>query len=120
MKEQWKTIPGFKWHEVSNHGRVRVRYNGRKPEPRKTYQAANGHRAVCFYIKGVPYVYRVSRLVGELFCGDYQSSLYPLFLDGNPSNCRADNLKWVPRSIVSKPPYSKALRAGEKIESNQP
>ena len=114
MKEQWKTIPGFKWHEVSNHGRVRKLIAMREPFYHKLVPDKHGGQTVSLSINKVPEGFRVARLVGQLFCPDFKPNLRPLHLDGNKANCRADNLKWVSVSEVTAHPYSRNPRPSER------
>ena len=107
MKEQWKTIPGFRIHEVSNHGRVRKQRLFKSPFVYKTTKDVNGGISVNLTINRMPGVLRVARLVGQAFCKDFRPDLRPVHLDGNKSNCRADNLKWVSISEITAHPYSR-------------
>ena len=107
MKEQWRTIPGFKWHEVSSHGRVRKQRALYNPFLYKLVADRNGHQCIQLSHDGVPERFRVSRLVGQAFCPDFSPELRPVYLDGDKTNCRADNLKWVSVSEVTSVPYSR-------------
>jgi len=52
----------------------------------------------------------VARMVGEVFCRSFDKSLRALHRDGDKTNCRASNLKWVPVSKVARAPFSKNPR----------
>lgn len=49
----------------------------------------------------------VARMVGEVYCKGFDKKLRAFYKDGNKTNCRASNLKWVPMSQVVGIPYSK-------------
>jgi hypothetical protein len=116
--ERWKTIPGHPHHQVSNHGRVRRLQEFDRPFYYKLGVLPCGNLKVQFAKDGLPYSYRVSRLVGQAFSRTFKPSLRAVFRDGNPANCRPSNLLWVSIAQVTGHPYSKnpkALRAGGVI-----
>ena len=100
--ERWKSIPVAPEFEVSSRGRIR------SPRGRilKTFMTGGGLNLTVKY-DSYPTCIRVARAVGEAFCPDYQSDRYPAYRDKNRHNCKATNLKWVPRSAVTGDPYSK-------------
>lgn len=100
-KENWKTVEGFEPYQVSNLGNVRGKFG-------KILRSSfvTGGLAVVFICDGKRTSKRVARLVGEAFCKDYATDRYPTYKDGNPHNCIDSNLKWVPRQVVAKAPYS--------------
>jgi hypothetical protein len=110
VKELWKPIPKLPYREVSNKGRVRKIMALKKPLFYSYTKDSNGHLIIQIRSNGVPNNLRVSRLVGEAFCEDYNPELRPRFVDGDKTNCHADNLKWVTVSEITCPPYSKNPR----------
>lgn len=53
---------------------------------------------------------RLVRVVGRMFHPDFREELAPIFLDSNKWNLSADNVKWVSRAAVTRPPFSKTPR----------
>lgn len=102
----WKTIPGFMGkYEVSDAGQIRRVGTGRVL---KAYPSASGlGHALSLSVNDEKTTVRVARIVGAAFCPDFREDLYPVFRNGNTNDYRAKNLRWVPRSVVSKNPYSK-------------
>lgn len=118
MKEEWRKIPGFEWREVSNRGRVRKLVAMKRPVYYKLVPDMTGHLTFQFTHKGMPHKMRVARLVGDAFCPDFSPERRAVYLDGDRSNCRADNLKWTSVSEITAHPYSrnpKRYRAGGVI-----
>jgi hypothetical protein len=108
MEEIWKDIKGFEGrYQVSNMGRVRY------PDSWITRSYPNGNTATIRYRKagykhlinreryvtvalnmpGVKYTPPVDKLVAEHFCEDYQDGMEIDHIDGDTTNCRADNLR---------------------------
>lgn len=104
-KETWKPVPGFAPYEVSDLGNIRRGPTGRNLKRQKS-ACGIGHM-LTVSIKGEKTTVRVARIVGAAFCPDFREDLYPVFRNGNTNDYRAKNLRWVPRSVVSKNPYSK-------------
>lgn len=99
---RWKALPGFPGYEVSNTGLVR---NGKGRILCQTF--ISGGMSCQVRKDGYGVGLRVARAVGQAFCRGYKTTLYPLHIDGDRTNCRAENLRWVPRSEVSGTPYSR-------------
>lgn len=109
--EIWRPIKDWDWYEVSNLGRVRSLKTNRilKPiedawgyltvglyredSPSKRY---NGHLCKC------PKKRKIHQLVAEAFCEGYEEGFVPDHIDHDPKNNRADNLRWVSRSVNAK------------------
>ena len=51
--------------------------------------------------RGYRTVHVVSRLVGRAFCPEFREDLRPVHINGDRSDCRASNLRWVPVSAVT-------------------
>lgn len=91
----WRPIEGFPRYSINSEGEVRHEPNGRPLLPRYNQY-------------GVPYVGLMSgwqqhirslpRLVAYTFLPPPTEIFNtPIQLDGNPGNCRAENLMWRPR-----------------------
>lgn len=91
MKELWKIIPSETNYEVSNHGQVRRADNRRNIRPQFD---VHGALQIQLSTNGVKTTYRLARLVGAAFCRYYDVRKIVDFRDGDPNNCRADNLIW--------------------------
>ena len=100
--EEWKRIPNYPNHLVSNFGRIKsidsIDALGRKRIGKVLKQIDNGkgYLGVCLK-NGEPRKY-VHRYVAMAFCIGYKPSLHVNHKDGNKSNNNADNLEWVSRS----------------------
>jgi hypothetical protein len=95
-EEEWRPvdwIEGSKGYEVSSLGRVRrLPGNGTRAVPEAYGTERNdGYLSACVNYK----IYRVHRLVARAFCPGYEPGLAVDHIDGDPSNNRADNLRWV-------------------------
>ena len=108
MEEIWKYIKGFEGrYQVSNMGRVRypdlwmtrsypngntatIRY---RKSGYKQLITSDGYITVALYMPGVRYTPPVDKLVAEHFCEDYQEGMEIDHIDGDTTNCRADNLR---------------------------
>lgn len=101
MSDEWVAIPGHKGYYVSPEGRVK---NSRGLVLTPTL--VSGGLSYTLYDRNTKTSVRLSRLVGEAFCGDYGNHKYPLYVNGDRFDCRASNIKWVPRSKVCAHPYS--------------
>lgn len=95
--EKWRPVARHPTFAVSNHGRVR-NLRGYILTP------FNGSITIR-YIK-TPHCLRVARLVGEAFNAGFAKNLVPIYRNGDRSDCRPCNLKWVPRSVIAGSPYS--------------
>ena len=99
--EVWKPVSELPGYEVSNIGRVKNntydRLNGRNIESlvdAQSYQSMNtGALNLRIYADGK--YWKLHRLVAKAFIdNDDKSKNLVLFKDGNPRNCKADNLYW--------------------------
>ena len=98
MKEDWAYIPGFDEYMVSNHGNVQnIKYR-REITPRPNQY---GHIRVGLVQDGRQITRSLAPLVAEAFLPrtDLQYNTV-IHLDGDLSNCRADNLMWRSRPFA--------------------
>lgn len=99
--ELWKTIPFAPDYEVSTHGRIK---RG-APEPAhrcgrllKPKIDTNGYLAVCLYRNRKKLSIQVHRAVCITFHGECPPDKSEAgHIDGDRTNARADNLRWVTR-----------------------
>lgn len=94
--EQWKPIVGFPDYEVSNYGRVVNRVTGRYMA-----QLRNQRGIVQVGLSRGKRQHRRSLavLVAHAFVPRHAHPSYdtPIHIDGDRTNCRADNFMWRPR-----------------------
>src|SRR3712207_1551846 len=103
---EWRSVPGYVGlYEVSNHGDVRSidrvvshGLNGKRRaipgRPLSQHQSREGHRLVTLCQRGEPRRWRVDWLVALAFVPNPAGKPRVRHLDGDPGNCRADNLAW--------------------------
>lgn len=103
-EEIWKWIPGFeRFYEVSNLGNVRTYKKGRSANLRlvpimlKPRAAHHGYLKVHISHNGNSRFYRVHLLVLEVFVGPKPEGGEGGHLNGNSSDNRLSNLKWINR-----------------------
>ena len=131
MDEEWRTIPAFPNYSVSNTGHVRLDRLNRVLNPSRNQ---HGHLKVNLVKNGNAYTRHVNHLVAKAFNKeptrrDFDSVVH---LDGDKTNCAADNLVWRPRYFAIKyhlqfdTPYFKKkspaienTKTGEKFKSVQ-
>lgn len=107
MPEEWRKVLRIGDHEVSSLGRVRriSTQSLKNPSQRK-----DGRLAVHLSSGSKSKVCLVHSLVAESFLRPRKGSEIVVFQDGDPSNCRASNLKFEPRTIAV--PYAPPKRDG--------
>lgn len=104
MSEVWKEIPETEGrYQASNLGRIRT--VGRKdrrgnivsiePKLKKRFKNPHGRFMTPIIMNGVCRNKFISRLVLSAFCGPCPKGLEAAHLDGNRTNDRIENLKWV-------------------------
>lgn len=100
-KERWKPLRLAPTYAVSSLGRLR------NPQGRilRTSWVGNG-RSITLSVCGTPHCLRVARLVGEAFNAGYAADRYPIYKNGDRTDCRPCNLQWVPRSQVAVAPFT--------------
>jgi hypothetical protein len=98
--ETWKTIPEFPRYEVSDQGKVQNAETGRimKLTPNRECILTVG-----MMYAGTQFRRSVPLLVAREFVpGGTEYFDTPINLDGDPFNCRANNLTWRPRWFAVK------------------
>lgn len=91
MKEIWKDIPGYEGlFEVSNMGRFK---NKRKGTYRKLTRTRGGYN-LCLYANKKQRSHYAHFVVAQVFVPNPLNKPYVMFLDGDCTNIRSDNLKW--------------------------
>lgn len=95
--ENWSPIKGYEGYEVSDLGNIRSYRRSHKPR-RLTINYVGRDRlrpqAQLYQGKSTADYPYVSQLVAEAFIPDYNGQRIQ-YIDGNPSNVRADNLYFV-------------------------
>ena len=90
--EEWRPVPGFlDAYEVSNIGRVRRKRGGLLIKVR----SSNIRKPYVGLFDGVTRRYvRVGRLVADAFLYNPKNAVRIIYIDGDCTKCRADNLMW--------------------------
>lgn len=95
MQEIWVPLYEFPQYNISNHGRI---INELRQSPVRQSFTHNGNAKVGLSVDGKQYTRSVAVLVAETFLeGRTEQFDTPIHLDGDPRNCRADNLVYRPR-----------------------
>lgn len=93
---EWLEIPHFENYEISNTGRVRR--TRPKLQHIKTFPLNDGSIGVKLYGDGRYYQHLVRRLVAAMFCEQrHNLDDSVIHIDGDKTNCYAENLAWRPR-----------------------
>ena len=80
---------------VSSYGRVKVVVNGNKREKQLSITSVNGYNLVKLHVNGKPKWFRIHRLVSQLFVKNPYGYQTIDHIDGNRTNNRASNLRFV-------------------------
>lgn len=96
--EEWRYVPNFPEYIVSNRGEIRRTGSGQGRHPSLrlndngdlvvNLRAPNDHQA---------YTFKVERIVAAAFMGGLTKEFLSgnlVHIDGDPANCRVDNLMW--------------------------
>lgn len=99
LKEEWEIIEEFPEYVISNYGEVaNMKLGGRPLAVRPNQQ---GILRVGLVKDRVQYTRAVAPLVADAFIPKPEPHFNtPIHLDGDPWNCRADNLMWRPRAFA--------------------
>jgi len=93
--ELWRPIAEFPDYQVSNLGRVKSRYRGKKSGGILRPGDSHGLSMIVALCKdGICHTKRVARLVLESFIGKRPNGMECCHNDGNHKNDRLDNLRW--------------------------
>lgn len=100
--EEWKGVPGFPDHQISNMGRVRSfafcqRYGGKAPPEGRILAGGvdkDGYRRAVFCTGDVRKSIRFAPLVAELFVGPRPEGAVLRHLNGDNKDDRAENLAY--------------------------
>jgi hypothetical protein len=93
----WLPVANFEdRYEVSDHGEVRSLYFD-PPRALKPFTDKDGYPVIALWKKRKRRAVNLHRLVAEAFHAEQRNVLHNevAHLDGDRTNCRADNLKWV-------------------------
>lgn len=104
--KEWRWLPGYEGvYEVCEDGRIRrvdkhpqsICFRGKRGNVLSEGRNAAGYRHVVLCYKGKKKTIGVHRAVALAFHGPPPPRHECAHLDGRPSNCHKDNLKWVTR-----------------------
>ena len=111
IMEIWKDVPGYiGLYKVSNYGRVK---SVKKSLVLKTCGSGNRYKTVAL-CNGMRKTFRVHRLVAAAFIPNPDNKPCVDHIDGDKSNNRADNLRWVTTKENCNNPITKS-RLNKKI-----
>ena len=111
IMEIWKNVPGYiGLYKVSNHGRVK---SVKKQLVLKTSGSGNRYKTVAL-CNGMRKTFRLHRLVAAAFIPNPDNKPCVDHIDGNKSNNKADNLRWVTTKENCNNPITKS-RLNKKI-----
>lgn len=82
-------IPFAPGYEIDRQANVR-----RDGRPHAPFISGRGHLRLNMKIGGYATTRLLVRVVGETFWPGYMRRMKPTYLDGDPMNCRVDNLRW--------------------------
>lgn len=89
--ETWKRASPFNY-EVSNYGNVRKADTKRQIKP---ITKKDGYQQISFWDSKNKHVFYLHRVVGKLFVPGYFDGAVIDHIDGNRSNNKASNLRWM-------------------------
>lgn len=98
-EEYWAYVPNFPEYIVSNFGHIKRAGNRGRPLTKDLND--EGHLIVSLHIgQSIPRHFRLDRIVAAAFLGAFGHEMMVIdidHIDGDPHNCRADNLEWSSR-----------------------
>lgn len=101
-EEQWKTIPEFRDYQISSHGRLLRRTNGKGTWGRRfigTNISISGYYRAALRRNSQEFMVQVHRMVAFVFIGPPPSPIHEVrHLDGNKLNNHFSNLAWGTRA----------------------
>lgn len=98
MKEKWEYLEEFPEYCISNYGEI---YQAKNMAFKRTYMTRQGVVAATLYRDGRQFARSVALLVAKTFVTPLQPIFQtPIHLDGDKTNCRADNLVWRSRPFA--------------------
>lgn len=107
--EKWRPVVGYEgWYEVSDQGRVRnVKTRGGSPAGHilTGCPSKKGYLSVCLTVNTKQKVKHVHRLVGEAFLGPLQRGLQTDHINGDKTDNRAANLRYVTGFVNQRKSY---------------
>ena len=98
IKEKWKEIEDYSDYWVSDRGRVKSLKYG-KTRILKPGLNSTEYLFVVLCRDGKPKFFHVHRLVALAFCDGYEENLQVDHINGKKTDNRAENLRWVCRSL---------------------
>lgn len=121
MKEQWKILKGYKgYYKISNLGRVksvvvtktisRGRPATKKEKILTNFINKNGYPIITIRFNKKSTTYLVHRLVADHFVENPNNYKIVNHIDGDKSNCKANNLEWTTSSLNQKHAYATGLK----------
>ncbi|MGW8178056.1 MAG: NUMOD4 domain-containing protein [bacterium] len=112
--EEWAPIKGFPGYEVSSHGRV---FNVERDRPMALLRNQHGVVNVGLTRGKVQHKRSVAVLVARAFVPRRAHPSYntPIHLDGDRTNCRADNLMWRPLWFARE--YHRQILGGHRFDT---
>ena len=105
-REEWRDVIGYNGrYEISDMGRIRsrVRHDGKKasnipPHYLTPHPTRDGYLIVKLTLHGRTSTRTIASLVADAFIpAPRHSTFVARPIDGDMTNCRADNLRWMPR-----------------------
>src|SRR5688500_16397254 len=99
--EEWVPLLGYPGYSISNLGRIR---NDNRDRLLTVVRLKTNYAYVGLVKEGVQVKRALSKLVAETFLPSPTIPTFttPIHFDGDPWNCRADNLDWRPRWFAIK------------------
>lgn len=128
MRQEWRRIDDFDGYDVSEDGDVYNSFNEKLLTKTINQQGIPTVALVKDFIDGKQRRRSVPLLVAKAFLPDPPSEHFntPIHLDGDRSNCRANNLTWRPRWFAIKyhqerciEPFPNWVRPFEVIETGE-